>query len=105
MNPTPEFRDGDLPSQVESSVGQRTTPGPQLAAPCPCDKLRSAWKKSCFPLHTLNCQCDAESLEITGAVERYYYVQMAIEIARRVAGSRRIEVAIQVLPRIPVADQ
>lgn len=55
--------------------------------------------RSGYPMHNVRCHCTESLVHLTGHVRRYYYLQTAIEIARRLANGRRIVNEIEVLQR------
>lgn len=52
--------------------------------------------KTGYPMQNVRCQCSDSSVRLTGHVRRYFYLQIAIEVARRFAGGRRIDNEIEV---------
>ena len=63
-----------------------------------CDLVHLALSGSGYPLRNVRCRCDGDTLILSGFVTRYFYAQMALETARRLAGDRRIQIHIEVLP-------
>lgn len=66
--------------------------------PAVCDLVHLALSSSGYPLHHVCCRCDGDTLILSGFVTQYFYAQMALETARRLAGDHRIQIHIEVLP-------
>ena len=84
----------------------RPTPPASVSAaptrePCVSDLVYLALARSGYPLRNVRCWCDDQTLVLSGYVSRYFYAQQAVEAARRLAGGRRLEVQIEVIPTAP----
>ncbi len=75
-----------------------------ILEPAISDLVHVALTRTGYPLHHVRCWNDEETLTLTGFVTRYFYAQIALEIALRLANGRRIEAHIDVQPA-PDRDQ
>jgi hypothetical protein len=69
-----------------------------LLAANDADLIRAALLNSGYPVHHVDCWCDVDKVTLSGFVTRYYYLQVALETTRRLAGCRHIVNRIEVLP-------
>ena len=92
---------------AESKIGIKSATSHRVAAtdsqadslePTPCNLFHFATTSSGYPLHHLHCWSDAQTVTLSGQVTRYFHLQLALEIAKRLANGRRIENHITVQP-------
>lgn len=69
-----------------------------MREPAVCDLVHLALSSSGYPLQNVLCRCDGDALILRGFVTRYFYAQVALETARRLAGDHRIQIHIEVVP-------
>lgn len=62
------------------------------------DRFRDSLRRTGYPLHGVHCWCDEETMVLTGTVVRYFHAQVVVETALHLAGGRRIENRVTVLP-------
>jgi len=53
------------------------------------------------PLANVRCLCDDKNLILTGSVSRFDYVQTAIDMARKLAQGRHVDIRIDVICPAP----
>lgn len=63
-----------------------------------CALVQKLLIRSGYPLARVDCQCFDQSLELSGAVNQYYHLQVALEIAKQSAGGRQVDIRVQVQP-------
>lgn len=61
-----------------------------------CEQVLNALNATGYPLKKLSCQCSDTNLTLNGRVTRYFYLQMAVQVARRLGGGRKIGLEIEV---------
>ena len=83
---------------AEGRFGAARVPPAHSSEPTVSDLVHAALLRTGYPLHHIRCSSDEESLTLSGFVTRYYYAQIALETAMRMASGRRIETQIDVLP-------
>ena len=86
---------------VRRGLSPRTTvrvPLTSAGEPCVSDQVYLALARSGYPLQHVRCWCDDQTLTLSGYVTRYYYMQVAVEVAMALANGRRIGVSIEVVP-------
>jgi hypothetical protein len=62
-----------------------------------CERLDAAFATSKYPLRQIRSEMDGDSVALSGCVTRYFHMQMAIEITRRVACGRQVLLKIEVV--------
>lgn len=76
----------ELENRIRGSrVGEIST---QEAANC--EAIEFAFLKSGYPLQNVRCDCHSSSIRLIGRVDRYFHLQVSIEIARRFSKGRQI---------------
>lgn len=50
-------------------------------------KVNGELSRCRYPVTRIKCECDANTLLLTGVTTKYYYAQIALEAAKRHAGS------------------
>ena len=86
---------------IRRGPSPRTTsrvPPTSAGEPSVSDQVYLALARSGYPLQHVRCRCDDQTLTLSGYVTRYYYMQMAVEVAMALANGRRIGVSIEVVP-------
>ena len=83
---------------AEGRCGTARVPPVHTPEPTVSDLVHVALLRTGYPLHHIRCWSDEETLTLSGFVTRYYYAQIALETALRLAKGRRIETHIDVLP-------
>ena len=73
-------------------------PPTSVGEPSVSDQVYLALARSGYPLQYVRCWCDDQTLTLSGYVTRYYYIQVAVEVAMALANGRRIGVSIEVVP-------
>ena len=84
--------------RAEGRCGAARVPPVHTPEPTVSDLVHVALLRTGYPLHHIRCWSDEETLTLSGFVTRYYYAQIALETALRLANGRRIETHIDVLP-------
>ena len=74
------------------------TPHASTGEPSVSDLIHLQLARSGYPLQHVRCWSDGQTLSLSGFVTRYFYAQIAVEIALKLANGRRIEVHIEVIP-------
>ena len=96
--------DGESPTplvpvrRAEGRCGAARVPPVHTPEPAVSDLVHVALLRTGYPLRHIRCWSDEETLTLSGFVTRYYYAQIALETAMRLANGRRIETHIDVLP-------
>lgn len=63
-------------------------------------KLRQALAKSSYGMADIQCVIDSSTVKLFGIVKSYFALQMAIQLARGVAATRRIQLNVDVVPKL-----
>jgi hypothetical protein len=85
----------DVTGQVSALTGQVSAISSEASARS-AEGIEFELVKTGYPMQNVRCHCSESSIRLTGHVRRYFYLQIAIEIARRLAGGRRIDNEIEV---------
>lgn len=65
------------------------------------EQVQTALRESGYPLKNIQCTADDFAVYLTGVVHRYFDLQMATAIVRRLKVGRQIELQIQVVTKPP----
>ncbi len=75
---------------------------PRPHEPTIAEDVVRAFLNSGYPLHHVSCHVDDSKLVLHGQVNRYYYLQVAIQIALRMGEGRRIVNNVEVITLPPL---
>lgn len=67
-------------------------------------QLQRALAQSTYCLNDVRCEIDSATVHLFGVVKSYHALQMAIQIARKMAAGRRVELEVDVVPRLYDGD-
>ncbi len=94
-----QWSDAPSAQRIRRSPSPRTVPRDfptPVGEPTVSDQVCVALARSGYPLQRVRCWNDDQTLALFGFVTRYFYKQMAVEVAQELANGRRIEVHIEV---------
>lgn len=63
-------------------------------------QLQRALVHSGYCLTNVHCEIESSTVHLFGFVKSYHALQMAIQIARKIAAGRRIQLEVDVVPRL-----
>jgi|GEM_PF-3966966 len=92
-NPFSESSSVSRPAHRVIHQGHSPVESEMMSTP---ELVSRALDKTGYPLDRIHCHCDQTHLTLSGHVSRYFYLQIAVRVARHFSQGRLIELQVAV---------